>query len=864
MTEWFHQLHFARPFLLLMLLLIPVFWFRWRLRSPIVIVMRSLIFALLVLTLSDPAHVMEATAVVRAEIRTFAFDLSNSIPQAMRQWMEEVTSNRLSPGIKDRKVVFGGQFEVVEEWKDWLNGKKSLEPIKPDRTDLTSLLDNLAKDSRGSQSLYLLTDGWETKGSAEDIIPSLSASSLKVFPLLPEDPPEVANVRIKRIVAPRSAEGGEQAELRVTVDNQNIKDVLGKVILKRNGKVEKLTSVEVKPGSQIVSLKVALPDQGLTSFEVEFVAQIKREDLFLHDNSATAWIATSPGEKILLVNGQKEKGKILGEILKRVGFHVTSVIGDSLLPEPRDFKAVVLNEVPRTAFSTSYLNSLSEYVNRGGSLVMLGGEESFGPGGYQGSSVEAMLPVHLKEPVVEKKTRAIVLVIDKSGSMRGDKKLVYAKEAAKTLATTLKEHDLIGVVGFDVSPFVVIPLATLDRLRGVFADQVDRIKAGGRTFLYPAIVEARNQLEQKTATSKHIIILSDGETGGTGSDYIDLVTAMRRSSGIKVSTIAIGDQANIPLLRRIAQYGGGLYHHTYDPRTLPQIVLSKIQEKPAKDPPVKRDRIPVLNNESLVLRQFPFQPLPRLKGYVESEIKQGASLDVKVTDGSQEVPLMASWKYKRGKVVAFTADLHGRWTKHWIPWSGLEEYWRRTFRWLVPLKRPLPPHEVRINSHGSKSLLDLFLYGETGKTAVIRYSYEGNGGQGRGELARVSPGHYRTVLPFAAQGDYRIQLSLRSGKEERSFPLLGFTLPFDAKAEVPRDSFNVPLLQSLAERTGGSINPQPEEREATVAQSQTFQSWRTIPLLLAILLFLLETILSRWLPLWVDRRMSLETGAPRF
>ena len=241
---------------------------------------------------------------------------------------------------------------------------------------------------------------------------------------------------------------------------------------------------------------------------------------------------------------------------------------------------------------------------------MLGGEESFGPGGYKGSPIEDALPVHLKEPVEEQKTRAILLVIDKSGSMRRDKKLVYAKEAARALATNLMEHDLIGIVGFDVSPFVVVPLGSVDRLRAVIGAQVDRLKAGGRTFLYPAIVEARNQLEKKDASSKHVIILSDGETGGTGSDYIDLVSSMRRNLKIKVSTVAIGDQANVPLLRRIAQYGGGIYHHTYDPSTLPQIVLSEIKEEPIKDPLVGKKHLPTLESASGIFRTFPRAEIP--------------------------------------------------------------------------------------------------------------------------------------------------------------------------------------------------------------------------------------------------------------
>ena len=150
-------------------------------------------------------------------------------------------------------------------------------------------------------------------------------------------------------------------------------------------------------------------------------------------------------------------------------------------------------------------------------------------------------------PKHEEKNRAIVLVIDKSGSMREDNRILYAQEAAKAVARQLKDNDLLGVVGFDVDPFVVVPLASVGSIKGSFNSQIDRLKPGGRTVMLPAIIEAKRQLERQTAGHKHVIILSDGETGGSGGDFIDLVTVMRAEQKITVSAVAIGAEANIPL-----------------------------------------------------------------------------------------------------------------------------------------------------------------------------------------------------------------------------------------------------------------------------------------------------------------------------
>ena len=86
-------------------------------------------------------------------------------------------------------------------------------------------------------------------------------------------------------------------------------------------------------------------------------------------------------------------------------------------------------------------------------------------------------------PKQPEKNRAVVLVIDKSGSMRDENRILYAKEAAKAVARQLKDIDLLGVVGFDDSPFVVVYLESMARLRGVIDNQIDRLRPGGQNLL---------------------------------------------------------------------------------------------------------------------------------------------------------------------------------------------------------------------------------------------------------------------------------------------------------------------------------------------------------------------------------------------
>lgn len=832
---------FNQPLYLLLLSLLPLLWLRLRALSFAAILWRSVIFLLLVLSLADLKQV--GTAARKGE-RLFAFDLSRSIPEEIRNWM---TQQGLAPQPGDRTFVFGGEAREVKDWNRWVRGELSTSPIKPEQTNLEALFSSLMGLSPAPRTLFLFTDGWETQGGAERLIPSLALSGMKVFPLLPADHPAVANVAVKKVLAPHQGTSGEGIPLKVLVENQNSKVVEGDLIVRRNGQPFKKEAVKIAPGSRIFAYQTALPDGPMASFQANFIPRQPRSDLISQDNQATAWIAVRTKAKVLLLNGHSGAGSYLEEILKRRGFEVTSLIPGSTPPPVAGYSIVIFNNVEREKFSAAYLAGIERHVAEGNAFLMLGGEGSFTPGGYRQTPIETILPVELKEPKKEEKNRAVVLVIDKSGSMREENRLLYAQEAAKAVAAQLKDDDLLGVVGFDVEPFVIVPLSQIERVRATVSSQIDRLKAQGKTYLYPAIVEAKRQLEKQSAGRKHVIILSDGETGGSGSDYVDLVTVMKEELKINVSAVAIGDQANIPLLKRIAQYGGGFFHHTNDPKSLPQIVVQEIREKPAEGPLVEKDFTPVPIRGSELLAGFTERFYPPLKGYIETEIKRGAHLDLVIPKGDKRPPLLASWNYGKGKAVAFTTDLHGRWTQEWIRWEALERFWAKVFDWLSPFKETLPPHEVRINPMNGQTVLDLYLFAEGHDGGLFRYSFGAKGANREGVLSRLAPGHYQTVLPISAPGDYRIGLVEELHGQRLSYPMMGYTLSFDPRAEVIRNDFNLALLEKLARSTGGEINPGREEALRTQEEiARTFKPLRPQLLFLALALFLLEIFFRRF------------------
>ena len=93
------------------------------------------------------------------------------------------------------------------------------------------------------------------------------------------------------------------------------------------------------------------------------------------------------------------------------------------LADLQNYELLILSNVPATALTQRQMEVARTYVqDLGGGLIMLGGDQSFGLGGYYKTVLEEILPVRSDfEKEKEKPSLAMVLVIDKSGSMGGEK-----------------------------------------------------------------------------------------------------------------------------------------------------------------------------------------------------------------------------------------------------------------------------------------------------------------------------------------------------------------------------------------------------------------------------------------------------------
>ena len=848
MKDLLTQIHFAKPLFLWLLLAVPLLWFRFRVHRPAVIIWRTFVLLLLIVTLADPQWVAEQTRTDEAqgEERIFAFDLSKSIPTSMRRWMDGVAQGPLAPNRQDRVFVFASDQVETGDWRAWLKGEGvQAGAIRPEKTNLEKLLTGIMALPAKPRRLFLFTDGWETEGNLERLLPAIASAGIKIFPIVPTERPAINNVAVAKIVAPAHGNSGEAVNLRIVLENQSDHEIDGTLALSRGGQSLKSESVKLRPGSHLFTYQVILPESSLTSYGATFTPRRAESDGNSVDNQALAWVTVQSKAKVLLLNGRAGGGRYLEQILKRQGFEVTSSTAETP-PAPAGHSVVIFNNVEREKLSSTYLAAIERHVAEGNGFLMVGNEASFAPGAYRRTPIEALLPVEPREPRKEEKNRAIVLVIDKSGSMRDENRLLYAQEAARAVARQLKDTDLLGVVGFDSSPFVVVPLSPMAALRAGVESQISRLKPGGRTYLLPAIVEAKRQIERQNASTKHVIILSDGETGGSGGDYVDLVNVMKTELKVTVSTVAIGSDANIPLMKRISQYGGGFFHHTFDPKSLPQIVLQQLQDKPKDEPPAERDFLPLQERGSELLAGG-VEKYPTVRGNMDTDLKRGAKLDLSISRDDRKSPLLASWRYGKGKSAALTMDLEGRWSKNWIQWSGLQNFWDKALDWLRPGVQPIPAHEARVSFLGNQPIMDLYVYDELSADSQFRFSVNGKGGRTDGAFKKLAPGHFQAALPNTPPGDYRIDLTEERSSRRLAYPSVGYTLPYGANSEQPRLEFNNQLLDKLAQVSGGEINPKLSTRAPEAQATKSYRPFRNPLIGLVFALFLLEIAFRRLL-----------------
>lgn len=553
-----------------------------------------------------------------------------------------------------------------------------------------------AASSLGSQSdrIYLFSDGRANSGSTDSGALLCSQAGMKVCPVIlggafPDD------AWVGQLNAPAALPRGEPARILIPIASNRAGRLEVSLSLRGLTSADgssRLTRVVESPGSGVsehVEFVLPFEEPGIKHLRA-YVRPIDFSDAYPANNAVRGAINVLGPPKLRVYSASGASAA--GILLERTARYTVEMGKPDRVPGTpgalQDAAAVVLDNVSAAMLTPTQMNALKRYVrDLGGGLIVLGGPNSFGPGGYIKTELEKALPLWCNPE--KRKSASLVFVLDASGSMNDPtdflgeriKKFQAALKAVLPVYRELKKGDMVAIVTFNTQPTVELPL-TADNDGGVLRKTLTGDLSGkeptGKTNIYPALRKALKLLEaespgERRERVRHIVLLSDGRQ--TVEDSMGL--GQFKEAGVSVSAVATGTEPDRERLKKIADTTGGRYYEVarFDPR-LRDIFVKELRELS------RLKRTGVIKVKKTARAEFlrTIGEFPALGGIVLTRAKDGAHV-VAQTDDRE--PVLAWWRLGLGKSVAFTGALNTEWGKELLTWDQLGGLFSRIVRWAA-------------------------------------------------------------------------------------------------------------------------------------------------------------------------------------
>lgn len=780
-------------------------------RKRLLLVLRALMVLLTLAALAGPARMQHG----QGRAVGYVVDVSQSLG---REGLERAAAEvrrltRQWPAGVDQFVVLAGREPEVAELEDFaeeaLTRLKGAQTRLGAQTDFSSALELAAAlfPAGAGRELILVGDGYETQGQVAAQARRLAARGVRVHALGVAGP-RVSDARVMALTPSRNRiQEGATLELKAAVEATV--DTAAMLKLYENGVEVEKKDIELKAGVPMEAVFQRTPGQR-DIFGYRAVVQTAEEalDQLPGNNEGLAVVDVRGKMRLLYLEADQVEGQYLPRAMAKEGIHLEWLPAASApkrVDELAGFDGVILSEVSADELGESAMSALREYVDTlGGGLIMLGGPRSFGVGGYFKTPLEEVLPVRLRAPdEEEKQSAAVALILDRSGSMAGEK-LEMAKGASIATAEVLGRNDHLGVYAFDTEVKVVAPMARLTSTSAV-SGQISALTAGGGTNLEPAFLQAREALRRVKAKVKHMIILTDGQTAGSGYEAL---AGGCRAEGMTISTVALGEGAHAGLLQAVAVAGGGQSYRTLEPEGITRIFTQDtlmhtgrmIREEPFE--------AKVAEDHGMLSGLLPWAA-PPLLGYVKTVRRASAQVPLTTDTGD---PLLAHWRFGLGKATAFTSDAKSRWASLWVSrWPGYGLFWSQVLR-----ETARPPQGGKMDLSAvmveGEAHLQVDLLADAGtrmnearvEAEVFRLGAGATPGAALQKVAsglRLSaagPGLYEGRFQPDAPGVYLVRA--QAGSESASAGLV-----YQTATEASLGRVNEAALRALADVTGGTV-----------------------------------------------------------
>ncbi len=805
----------------------------------VAVVVRSVGIVLLVLALAQPLLVR--TSGIRSVV--FLLDRSSSISDEARAAQESYVreaADAAGPTDRTAVAVFGRDVRLDEALSTTFDFVTVHSVVDESATDLASALRASAAvmPTEGSRRIVVLTDAVETAGDARAAARELADAGIAVD-VVPIETGRSRDALIDRVDAPPTAREGETVPVEVVIQATTAGPALVTVTA---GDTVREVPVDLVVGTNRVPVEVPASSSGVLRVEATVAASFDRVP---ENDSGEALVNVLGPAQVAVVEGKIGDGGELAAALRAAGMEVDVLVTVPDAAGLLAYDGVVLVNVPNPGEqSAADLASFVEDLGRG--LVVVGGDQAYGLGGYQDSALEDILPVSGDpDDLVRRQPVAEVLVIDTSGSMaachcetmdrhnetiqEGVNKTDISRAGAGLAIESLQDTDRIGVLAFTSGTRWALPLE-IKPGEETITEALDSLVPQGDTEISPALRVALDALRDVPEDIRHIVLFTDG--WGDDPDLLNVAQEIA-SEGVTLSVLGTGEGTG-EMLRRMAALGGGQFYPGRDLQTVPEIFVEETL-RVARPLVAEGSFLPALGAASQVTSGLTASP--PLRGYVLTRPKDAAQIPLEIGPGD---PLLASWQRGLGRATAWTSDATGRWSADWLSWDGFVDFWGRVVSDVLPAGRGTPP-EVRFDG----GTLAVGFEADASLDAIaIAQVRSGDGDVTAIPMQRTGESRFEARVPVAAAGAYWVAVRVEDGgavvASGSSGVVAGYSDEFAFREPDPM------LAADVAEVTGGRVDPVARAAYDTAPRrgAAEIDLWPWLAGL-ALALFLLDVALRR-------------------
>jgi uncharacterized membrane protein len=687
--------------------------------------------------------------------------------------------------------------------------------------------------------MVLIWDGNQTTGDLAAAAATAAAQGvpIDVMPLHYNVP---AAVMMERFVAPSWKREKDAFTLQVVLRNTADHEVTGQLSILHQGKpidvdadrpgVQTALRVTLKPGRPTrVDVKVPPLEGGIHPFRAVFELDArpgqKDAPIVVTPSMDAFTIVQGKGKVLYVDNVEGEAGQILARALAEEGIsleriHPTEMPHDVM--GLQNYDAVIMANVSAGAggIDSQQDQMLASYVHdMGGGLLMIGGPETFGAGGWQGSQVEKVLPVDMDIPARRMIGRGALVLVMHACEMTDGSGNYWGKQCALKAVDALSGQDEIGVISYSWQGSQAswdFELATKGSGEKVKA-AIQGMQHGDMPSFQDCMDLALNGrgstkgLKDSQAQHKHVIVISDGDPTGPTPELLQKY----RDFKVSISTVSVyphgmgGPDSQPPAMAEMAKATKGRTYGPINnkPEQLPQIFIKEAQ--------VVRRTLIYEEEAGIPLRLRPSlsdvvqglgRDLPPVTGMVLTSVKKDPLIDMPIVAGKAANPLLAHWQTGLGKAAVFTSDAHTKWASRWVNSRDYSKFWAQVVRSVSrpPMSRDM---DLQTTVEGDK----IRVVAEAMDKEAHRLSFLNVAGQVIGpdmkvrdiRLAQVGPGRYETTIDAANAGAYAVRLSYTGPKGESGWQVAGAAV--NSNPELRDLTSNDAAVEQVATRTGGRV-----------------------------------------------------------